>query len=239
MIDLNMAALPKKYCLLPLVFILTICIFLFKKNLSPHFNYFSIGCSIYDSKGILIFKSTPDTILCAFSNKGWILVSNTKNQLSLYDSNDLALWTSQESVHHDLKFTNDGSEFLAINSEFLKIENQVVRSDCFTRRNQKNDILSKWCLRDHLEDLKRLGYSPDFASDLSPPFNYPETNYEISHANSINQIENTVEASVVNGANVTAHGNLAIRASDDSTIDGAMNHACCRQSIICSIFRRA
>ena len=122
------------------------------------FKYFKVDCSIYDTDAKLIFKTNG--IYCDFSSDGKILAAEPyKNLLVLKDKNDKTMFTADISILHELKFSPDQKSFIAINSEVIDLNNEKVRSDCVSRRNFSNDVLSSWCVSQHLPELAGLGFS--------------------------------------------------------------------------------
>ena len=166
---------------------------LYKKVFKNSFEYFYTFCEIFNREGQLLYKLN-DYKLCAFSQDGSVLASDWADRLTLFDKNDEIIWTSNEYVHHDLKFSNDGQNILVISAEVISYKNLKSRSDCFSVRSRKNEIIHRWCVHDHLEDLNRLGYYIDSPRETDPllPTKIAAAPYEISHANSIYEIgENT------------------------------------------------
>lgn len=129
--------------------------------------------------------------LCDYSDDGKVLSSYPNaNIIKMIDRNDELLWTSYENAHHDLKFTNDQKAILLITSELIEFQNKKVRSDCFSKRDLNNKIIHQWCLSDNLKNLEKLGFK--FYPNKGDPFAINElinTEYEISHANSIYEIK--------------------------------------------------
>lgn len=155
------------------------------------YHYFSVDCSIYNKSGKIIFFTKGH--LCAFSDDGLLVASDPiLNTLSMTDSSGNVLWSVTENVHHDLKFTDDQSGFLAISGEVIKYNGRPVRSDCFSKRDLKNTILAEWCVGKNIVVLEKLGFTirtqPGDPSAINALVYATE---EISHANSIYEIPDT------------------------------------------------
>lgn len=154
----------------------------------PDYHYFSVDCSIYTKSGKILFYTSGQ--LCAFSDDGKLLTSDpNSNVLRMADSAGNVVWTARENIHHDLKFTEDQNAFLAISGEIIQFDGKPVRSDCFSKRDLKNTILSEWCLGANIPQLKKLGFR--LRTQPSDAFAINQLVYaseEISHANSIYEI---------------------------------------------------
>lgn len=162
-------------------------VFLFVEHDS--FKYFSSECKILTKEGTLVY-SLPNYQRCDFHPDGLVIASTPfSGELRLIDVNDITLWSATEFVHHDLKFTNDKKSILAITSDLTEFQNSTVRSDCVSRRDLSNNVIRKWCLKDHLEELEQLGFR--FEKKAIPRDHVItglSADYEISHANSVYEI---------------------------------------------------
>lgn len=159
------------------------------------FRYFYAGCSVYSRNGKIVY--TTRGYICDFADDGKVLSSDpSANILMMRDQHNNLLWNAVENAHHDLKFTNDQRHFLLTTSEVLEFENQLVRSDCFSKRTLENKIVSEWCLRDHLAQLRSLGFhfSAGEIRHTNRMKKFPDLASEISHANSIYEIEDNAMA---------------------------------------------
>lgn len=166
----------------------TIGFFLFKKGRT--FRYFSADCRIYETSGKLLFSS--DAQLCAFSDDGKLLKSHTGiNSFSFVDEKDVIIWSSYEHIHHDLKFTTDQKAILLISAEMIDFEDEAVKSDCFSKRDLNNKIISQWCFGENLQNLAGLGFTISKMTRTGPDSlnKLISAKSEISHANSINEIQ--------------------------------------------------
>lgn len=184
----------KKISLLTFVTLVSLLIFNYfstrHKNIENDFEYFYANCSIFSKDGKIIFNTWG--YLCDYADDGKVLSSNTiKNYLALKDHNNQILWASAENAHHDLKFTADQKSFLLIHAEVINFRNQKVQSDCFSRRDLTNKILNKWCLSENIEALEKLGFQFEakFIRHVNRIGNLFDIEYEISHSNSIYEIE--------------------------------------------------
>lgn len=199
---LNLPSLQKKYFLIIGAILLLALASWFLKN--PTSKYFYTNCNIYDLNGHLI-HSTSGYQFCQYHPEGLILASNTHDKkLTLFDKYDEALWTSNEYIHHDLKFSNDLSFLYMIQSKTEKINHKTVRSDCFSKRNYSNQILAEWCLSDHIDELLKMGFSfTPWAASQFPSWTSEFYDFEISHANSMYEIPditgNTVDSAFSSG----------------------------------------
>lgn len=173
----------------------SIRIFSIQGNSQLDFKYFYAGCSVFSRAGKILF--TTQGYICDFSDDGKVLSSNpSENLLMMRDHQNNLLWTSVENAHHDLKFTNDQKFFLLTTSEPIEFEKQSVRSDCFSKRTLANKIVYEWCLRDHLSQLRSLGFhfSTEEIRHTNRMKQFPDLATEISHANSIYEIEDNAMA---------------------------------------------
>ena len=190
----------KKYAifLISASLLLACIFFVVKKEASEKaFKYFYIYCSIFDRDGKLIF-SLNQNAKCAFHNDGSLLVTQpSQDKLELFDKNDLKLWSAHVNAHHDLKFSKDGKRILLITSEVSSFNNLKIRSDCFSVRSLTNQPLHQWCLKDHLRELNNLGIRIyKFGNDQDEGLTeIVTTRLEISHANSIYEIEENARSS--------------------------------------------
>lgn len=153
-------------------------------------SYFALDCAIYDSSFKLIFQ-VNNSDYCAFANDGSYLSSKVSvERFSFKDREDRLIWSSNEVIHHMLKYSNDQKSFLAISSENIPLGERIVRSDCFSVRDLQNKKLHEWCLGAHLEEIKSLGFAIGQHQIMYPPFPKDQrVKFEISHANSIHEIE--------------------------------------------------
>lgn len=155
---------------------------------SAGFDYFSVDCSIYSKAGKIIFYSKEQ--LCAFADDGKLLTSDpNSNALQMTDRSGTVLWSSYENIHHDLKFTMDQKGFLAIATEVFEYNKRPVRSDCFSKRDLQNKVLTEWCLSRNLKQFESRGFT--IRTQLADTFARNDLNaaeYEISHANTIYEI---------------------------------------------------
>ncbi|MGZ3727125.1 MAG: hypothetical protein ACXWQQ_15100, partial [Pseudobdellovibrio sp.] len=104
------------------------------------FNYFAVDCSIYDKNLNLLLQTNG--MLCDYSQDGKIITADPhEEKLELKDKNDAVIWSVDEKVHHDLKFTEDQNYFLTITSEVIPYKGSDVRSDCFSKRTLKNEVV--------------------------------------------------------------------------------------------------
>lgn len=154
------------------------------------FEYFSISCGVSSKTERLIY-SLPGYYICDFHPEGLVIASNPfSGELKLIDKNDVTLWSDRTAfAHHELIFTKDKKGFLTITSELVTFQNSIVRSDCVSKRDLNNKIVHEWCLKDHIEQLVKLGFK--FKKKLfskAAQFVGPDSEYEISHANSIDVI---------------------------------------------------
>ncbi|MGZ3726930.1 MAG: hypothetical protein ACXWQQ_14090 [Pseudobdellovibrio sp.] len=180
-----------------LVALLVLADFIRSKKLQNAFDfqYFLADCSVYNSKIELLYQHPGTT--CDIAEDGSLLSTDFNDQtLKLFDKNDNLIWQSTEDVHHDIKFSKDQKSFLALSSDYMEFENETVRSDCFSKRDLNNKILFQWCLKDHLSELQKMGF--DFKKEVNYTVLHdnrqPHKN-EISHANSIYEIEDNAMAS--------------------------------------------
>jgi hypothetical protein len=182
----------KPKILLALLAIIVFSIILFYQNTKESFKYFYSDCRIYERSGHIVHM-VPGYQFCSYHPDGMILATNSMEQkLTLFDKDDTVIWTSSEFAHHDLKFSKDLSFLIMISSVTEKKENGVVRSDCVSKRDYKNNTLAEWCLKDHLKELEVFGFktwNTTFQKWIRQEFDS-----EISHANSVYEIEDNESA---------------------------------------------
>lgn len=162
------------------------------------FDYFYFSCSIFNSKGKLIFKAKSGYLLCAFRDDGsYFAAKAAEDKFTYFDARDEVIWTATDHIHHQIKLTPDNEKLLIISSELMDYKKQKLRSDCFSVRNFKNEKEHEWCLKDHLDELKKIGFKfgpePSDTSTISPLIYAKD---EIVHANSIYQIQENSLASL-------------------------------------------
>lgn len=165
---------------------ITIAIFFFIENnaTDSDFEFFTIDCVIYNKAGKLVFH--VNALLCSFADDGKVLSSNPNaNILTMTNAAGDTLWTSHESIHHDLKFSNDQKSLLLTSGEVVQFKGRPVRSDCFSKRDLENKIIAEWCLGANIPQLEKLGFKISTTPSKWPP-GFPTE--EISHANTIYEI---------------------------------------------------
>ncbi len=163
------------------------------------FEYFTADCRIFNVSGkLLFFLNSP---LCAFTDDGKVLSSKPYlDTFMLQDKNNEVLWTSHEHVHHDLKFTADQKAILLITAEVINFQGEEVKSDCFSKRDLNNRIISHWCLSENIDELIKLGFPiTKLKIERVLSKDRAAVRFEISHANSIyeipsNSISNKISA---------------------------------------------
>ncbi|MGZ3724294.1 MAG: hypothetical protein ACXWQQ_00750 [Pseudobdellovibrio sp.] len=137
--------------------------------------------------------------MCDFANDGKMLIGSWKDsKVILKDKNDQVIWTVEDAVSHDLRFSPDQNEILYIATEKAVQDGQDLRSDCFVKRDVSGREKARWCLSENLEKLKILGFKfpPHKLESSRNLMNRPDwagVSAEISHANSIQEIpDNTL-----------------------------------------------
>ena len=147
------------------------------------FRFLTIECSVYDVSGKILY--TKNDTGCAFGPGGEVLTMDPK----LFDRRDVEIASGNFLTHHMIKYSNDGKSLLFVEAENTDFRGEQVKSDCFSRRDFDFKLQKQWCLKDHIEEMRQLG----FEFNPTKTDNW-ETRYkslagmEISHANSIHEI---------------------------------------------------
>ncbi|MGZ3689874.1 MAG: arylsulfotransferase family protein, partial [Pseudobdellovibrio sp.] len=160
----------------------------------PAFNYFKTHCRLYDRGGNLLF-SFDNFYMCDFKSDGSFVASNPlTDEVVYYDKNDTVIWRSNENSHHDINFSSDENFLHTITSEIITQHGRKVRSDCFIVRNLENVIVKKWCLSEHLDELKKMGLNTEKTMDIdiTNSSKFSNVGLEISHANTFNEIPENI-----------------------------------------------
>lgn len=184
-----------KIAIITFVLALLFTVFYFtKKNPENDFSYFTYLCKIYNRNGHIVDQRN-NWIFCDFLSDGKLLATNPyKGQVSLFDKNNTVLWTSDEYIHHDLKFTPDKLYWVGLLSEIIKNKKNEYRSDCAIKRDLMNNHIGRWCVSEHLTELSALGFklTPTFVINT---FLGQKFTHEITHANSIYEIPDNPSSS--------------------------------------------
>ncbi len=150
--------------------------------------YISAHCGIYDKNQKLIFKDAR-FVLCDYANNGYYVATNSDNTFALLNYEQQILWQSKEYIHHDLKFSKDETEIIAILGENFIYEQKKVKSDCVVVKDLNNNIKKKWCVSQNLSKLKDLGFNFDPLETIDIQSSLVPAGQELSHLNSVYEIE--------------------------------------------------
>ncbi|MGZ6484971.1 MAG: hypothetical protein ACXWQQ_00455 [Pseudobdellovibrio sp.] len=143
---------------------------------------------MFDKAGQLIYKNPNMT--CDYRSDGSVIAANSNlGIVRLLNNKDEVLWTRNKVAHHNLMFTPDENRILMITDDAVKLNSVLYRTDCFEIYNLSGQMLRRWCVKDHLEELRKLGLDPGSA-EVSLWLNRigPEPKVELSHANSFYEI---------------------------------------------------
>lgn len=145
-----------------------------------------IFCTIFDAKGEVLRRY--DGSLCLFHDDGRVFAAKTEG-LSAWNKNMAAIWQRPYYVHHQMNWSLDKTQILALGSEFTQREGKLVRIDTLYVFDLNGMIKKRFSFDE--KTINKL--SPDKMSSLQEllvpwPSVKTETQYEYTHANSFYEI---------------------------------------------------
>lgn len=140
------------------------------------------GCRIYNFSANWV-KTIPGQY-CLFNDDGSVISADDK-VIRRFNKLREVVWEIPGHFHHQINFTNDGKNILALSSELLKENNRDVRYDKFMIISMDGKVLHEQSARELLYQTKQK--SLDFKMN-APMKEIFKVENEATHFNSIYEI---------------------------------------------------
>ena len=140
-------------------------------------------CDIHNTQGkkIITFPGS----LCAYKDDGSVVYTSSE-KLSMVNSQDSVLWEKKGFFHHQIKWSSNKKNILAIDSDFYEMNKKKYRTDVLVIYNEDGTLNKKILATDMIKQVEKGFHIQDGRWFYSAKFN--ETAGEVSHINSFYEI---------------------------------------------------
>lgn len=147
-----------------------------------------IFCTIFDSQGEILRRYNGN--LCLFRDDGGFF-SSSGDGLSAWDKSMNRIWQRPYFIHHQLNWSLDKSQILALGSEFTKQDGKPVRTDALYIFDLNGTLMKKFSYNENMKMLEKLFPNQKSFLQVIEASWHPrkaEVEYEYTHANSFYEI---------------------------------------------------